>query len=1073
MKRLTAPEKHRFRDKELKIDLDLSYITPRIIVMGFPAAQNDAISNNFLSDVLKYLDTRHKDHYKIYNLCIERDGQYDGIIFYNRVSNYPFAEHNCPPFVMIDDFCQDVIEKSIEKGKKIFVPHAQKLVLRRVMLAPVPVFERGGCKPNLIIEQDGKQVYNHKEQLGGLERFITDNEFEREKDIEKEIKKGKEEKKKRSQIGDPDDDQDIEEYDIDIDEQEQGQYQFRTIRFEVEEDKSPVRAEKKYDKAVIMDITIQPPSSSQQKYQTKLILSGDVKFIIQQTGNTILSFQINTRFIRTPRVVLKKSECERAYIDTKCIHFSKNFEVSLYFQKLKKEIQTKKIDKEKIIEVKKQDTKEDDETLKSQEYGDGNDDKNDNNSENEDPFDEDDYDIDENGYLINIEQQIQTTDLGIYQEKEKKLDTIREEDGEGKDEFIIEGEGGEKKLSARSKKNEEINNENQKNEQDGKDQNQQGDDNKKAKVDEAGWIDVNKGTNADDEKKSTDSSSQQSDCAFWPIEPETPPAPIKFKGKQYIEIEADCKEEFGPLIEQPWEFTEKDREKQQEKEREKQIEKEKEKWRGKEKDKEKKKKDKEKEKKDKKDNKNDKKNQSKDKVNEKNNKKNKKNRDIEEGNYGDADSNEEQSWEMTDAELSNVEESEREGKHRKHKSAVVKGEKKASHSKVRFASRSDGGSPLLDIENLRNKPGIQKHQLLSFPQTPEDTKRKKKNEEQNQNENQQKNQPDDKNKSPKHGGHHDHHKRGRTTNDFEQVSEKDRAHDHKHHTQAKKSYFQSPMKNDSKNTPEKTNREKNKGGDSIPALPLKATLQFVLPDQDSKNKKKHKNDKKDKSKNDKANRRKRGRSVNEQEDEYDEFGVQINTEKEKGGPLTKRSMKATKKGNERKEYHYSVSSVRGKKAHQDARALKKKHQHQKELMENLGDETKKEKEERKKREKKEKKLKKEKDKEKQMQGKFDVEDDIEGNNQDNTLEKEKDKKAKKKEKEKEKDQKKNKDKDKMKEDKHKKKKDGQQQERVNDLQQASKQKDSRGKAKETDEWPVLSISPTPRQRQDRARGQPT
>mmetsp|Transcript_29933 Transcript_29933/g.33408 ORF Transcript_29933/g.33408 Transcript_29933/m.33408 type:complete len:687 (+) Transcript_29933:120-2180(+) len=87
-------------------NLDLSYITARIIAMGYPAEGIESCYRNEMSQVIKFLEEYHKDKYKVFNLCSERN--YDPRKFHNRVSLYPFDDHNPPPFNHLTKFCEDV-----------------------------------------------------------------------------------------------------------------------------------------------------------------------------------------------------------------------------------------------------------------------------------------------------------------------------------------------------------------------------------------------------------------------------------------------------------------------------------------------------------------------------------------------------------------------------------------------------------------------------------------------------------------------------------------------------------------------------------------------------------------------------------------------------------------------------------------------------------------------------------------------------------------------------------------------------------------------------------------------------
>eukprot|EP00916_Digyalum_oweni_P006818 GHVL01011656.1.p1 GENE.GHVL01011656.1~~GHVL01011656.1.p1 ORF type:complete len:650 (+),score=58.10 GHVL01011656.1:2073-4022(+) len=96
--------KRRYQDG--KFDLDLTYITKRVIAMGVPAMGTEKLYRNPLTEVVEFLNTKHPMRYRLYNLCSER--VYPAEKFNNAVCRIPFEDHSVPTLTVLWKFVFDV-----------------------------------------------------------------------------------------------------------------------------------------------------------------------------------------------------------------------------------------------------------------------------------------------------------------------------------------------------------------------------------------------------------------------------------------------------------------------------------------------------------------------------------------------------------------------------------------------------------------------------------------------------------------------------------------------------------------------------------------------------------------------------------------------------------------------------------------------------------------------------------------------------------------------------------------------------------------------------------------------------
>jgi protein-tyrosine phosphatase len=103
-----------------EFDLDLTYITPRMIAMGFPSVGIEANYRNPADKVAGLLEQRHPGHFKIYNLS-EREHTTD--LFGTTSVSYPFPDHHAPSHYLLLEVLRSMHKWLAEDPENIVVCH--------------------------------------------------------------------------------------------------------------------------------------------------------------------------------------------------------------------------------------------------------------------------------------------------------------------------------------------------------------------------------------------------------------------------------------------------------------------------------------------------------------------------------------------------------------------------------------------------------------------------------------------------------------------------------------------------------------------------------------------------------------------------------------------------------------------------------------------------------------------------------------------------------------------------------------------------------------------------------------
>ena len=114
--KVSGPKKRYIDDK---YNLDLTYITPRIIAMAFPASGFKSIYRNKIEEVTKFLNEKHNENFLVLNLS---GNKYNKSMFKGKVYDCDeWNDHHSPPLHLLFNLVEKIHDFLIKNVKNVAV----------------------------------------------------------------------------------------------------------------------------------------------------------------------------------------------------------------------------------------------------------------------------------------------------------------------------------------------------------------------------------------------------------------------------------------------------------------------------------------------------------------------------------------------------------------------------------------------------------------------------------------------------------------------------------------------------------------------------------------------------------------------------------------------------------------------------------------------------------------------------------------------------------------------------------------------------------------------------------------
>lgn len=154
-------------------DIDITYITDRMIAMSVPSVGTESFYRNPVDEVARFFNTKHGSHYRIYNLCEERNYPESGFEP-ESICKWPMEDHNVVPLHSIFELCEDAAEFLEEDDLNVVALHCKGGKGRTgTMICSLMLFMGLFSNPDAALDYFAERRTNPDAQEGTVEGVET------------------------------------------------------------------------------------------------------------------------------------------------------------------------------------------------------------------------------------------------------------------------------------------------------------------------------------------------------------------------------------------------------------------------------------------------------------------------------------------------------------------------------------------------------------------------------------------------------------------------------------------------------------------------------------------------------------------------------------------------------------------------------------------------------------------------------------------------------------------------------------------------------------------------------------